>query len=76
MKKRKKRGIGERQASVVMKEYNKGNLRSRSGQTVRKPSQAKAIAMSEKRAAEKRGVSKRTWKGRTRTRPHLKKRKH
>ena len=64
--------IGDKQAEVVMKTFQKGKLRSKDGKTVTNPAQAKAIAMSEKRAAEKRGTEKRTWKGRTRTRPKLK----
>lgn len=72
MARRKK--AGDRQASIVMRTFARGRLRTPQGKTVTKPSQAKAIAMSEKRAAEERGVSRRTFKGRTRMRPRRKKR--
>lgn len=72
MAKRKK--VGDRQSSIVMKTFNRGRLRTPQGKTVTNPEQARAIAMSEKRAASSRGVSRRTFKGRTRIRPKLKKR--
>ena len=65
---------GRKQVSKVMRAFYEGKngLKSKSGETVTDPEQAKAIAMSEGRATEKRGVSKRSWMGRTRMRPHLK----
>jgi hypothetical protein len=61
--------IGREQAARVMREFHAGKLRTKGGKKVTNPTQAKAIAMSEARAAEKRGVSSRTFKGRTRIRP-------
>lgn len=69
----KKGGIGAKQAERVMKEFHAGKLRSKSGEKVTDVNQAQAIAMSEGRAAEARGVKRRTWKGKTRIRPKLKK---
>ncbi len=69
----KKGGIGAKQAAKVMKTFYAGKLRSKSGKLVTDVNQAQAIAMSEGRAAEKRGVATRTWKGQTRVRPKLKK---
>jgi chorismate mutase len=69
----KKQSVGDKQASIVMKTFAAGKLRDRSGKTITDPKRAKAVAMSEKRAAEKHGVSERTFKGRTRIRPKLKK---
>jgi hypothetical protein len=63
---------GRRQVSRVMKVFSRHRLRSSSGETVTNPEQAKAIAMSEGRAAEQRGVKKRSWHGRSRLRPPLK----
>lgn len=74
MRKKLKTMMGKKQASIVMKEFYKGKLRSKSGQNVTDIEQAKAIAMSEGRSAESRGVSKRTFKGRRRIRPKLKRR--
>ncbi len=52
---RKKLGLfGREKASVVMREFARGTLRSGSGHVVTDPQQAKAIAMSEGRAAESR----------------------
>jgi len=65
---KKKTKVGN-QAKVVLKEYGKGKLRTNTGKKVTNRKQAFAIAMSEQRAAKKRGTSKRTWKGRTRIRP-------
>jgi hypothetical protein len=65
---------GQAQASVVMRTFENGKLRTSAGHQL-KPGDhgdaviAKAIAMSEGRAAEERGTEKRTWKGRTRIRP-------
>jgi hypothetical protein len=42
---------GERKIGKVMKEYKRGELRSSSGQKVRKRKQAVAIALSEAREA-------------------------
>lgn len=72
-RKLKKGGIGAKMATKVMKTFYAGKLRGKDGSVVTDVAQAKAIAMSEGRAAEKRGVAKRTWKGRTRIRPKLKK---
>lgn len=71
--------IGREQAARVMREFYEGDLRMRSGRRLDPDSEldqqiAKAIAMSEARAAEKRGVTRRTWQGETRIRPKLKKR--
>jgi hypothetical protein len=55
-----------------MRVFERGRLRSSSGETVTDPAQAKAIAMNEGREAEKHGVKKRTWHGRSRLRPPLK----
>lgn len=63
---------GRKQTGIVMKEFYKKKLRSRNGKKVISPIQAKAIAMSEGRSAQEEGISKRTWKGRTRIRPKLK----
>lgn len=69
----KKGGIGAKQAAKVMRTFYAGKLRGKDGRIVTDVEQAKAIAMSEGRAAQKRGVAKRTWKGQTRIRPKLKK---
>ena len=71
--------IGREQAARVMREFYKGDLRMRSGRKLDPDSSldreiAKAIAMSEARAAEKRGLTRRTFMGETRLRPKLKKR--
>lgn len=63
---------GEKQASIVMREFYKKNLRSKSGETVTDINQAKAIAMEEGRTGEAQGTAKRTWEGRSRIRPKLK----
>jgi hypothetical protein len=64
---------GRKQVSTVMRVFAKKRLRSSSGETVTNPAQAKAIALEEGRSAEKRGVKKRSWMGRSRIRPILKK---
>lgn len=61
--------MDEKQIAEVMRTFKKGKLRSSDGKTVTDPKQAKAIAMSESKAAEKRGKEKRIWNGRIRTRP-------
>jgi len=61
--------MDEKQIAEVMRTFKAGKLRSSDGKKVTDPKQAKAIAMSEARAAGKQGKEKRTWKGRTRTRP-------
>lgn len=66
---------GEKQTEVVMKQFHKGKLKAYGGEKVTDVQQAKAIAMSEKRAAEKRGRGQREYKGSKRMRPHLKKEK-
>ncbi len=72
---RKDKGISDNQIAEVMSTFAQGRLRSSSGKTVPKNRSdiAKAIAMSEGRAAAERGTSKRTWRGRTRIRPKLSK---
>jgi hypothetical protein len=42
-----KKSKSEKKVATVMREFSKGKLKSSSGQKVTKPSQAKAIAMSE-----------------------------
>ena len=64
---------GKAQFAIVMHTFHTKKLRGRDGQTITDPAQAEAIAFSEGRAAEKRGTSKRTWRGRERIRPRLKK---
>lgn len=44
---------GEKKVGKVMHEYKSGDLKSSSGEKVTNPKQAIAIAMSEKRQAEK-----------------------
>jgi hypothetical protein len=63
----------QKQVKRVMEEFYSGKLRSRSRKKVVSTKQAKAIAMSEGRAASARGTELRTWRGRKRIRP---KRKH
>ena len=58
-------------ARLVLGEYEKSKLRSSSGEKVTDFDQAFAIAMSEQRAARRRGASMRTWRGRRRMRPNL-----
>ncbi len=65
--------VGQAQFDIVLHTFKLKKLRGRDGQTVTDPAQAEAIAISEGRAAETRGVAKRTWKGRERVRPRLKK---
>ena len=60
-----------KQFEVVMHTFGEGKLRSSSGKTVTDPKQAKAIASQESRDAAAHGKKKRTWHGRTRTRPIL-----
>ena len=67
----KKGGIGTKQAAKVMKLFYAGKLRGKDGKIVTDITQAKAIAMSEGRTAQKRGVAERTWKGQRRMRPRL-----
>ena len=43
----KKKTKAQAKIATVMREYSKGKLKSGSGQKVTKPSQARAIAMSE-----------------------------
>ena len=49
---------GQSQTATVMKEFHKGKLRSKAGEIVTDVAQAKAIAMSEGRAVQKRGKKK------------------
>ncbi len=57
------------QVQVVMDTFKKGKLRSSDGKKVTSKEKALAIALSEKRAVEERGMEERTWKGRKRQRP-------
>ena len=72
---RKDKDIADKQVKTVMDTFSKGKLRDSRGKTVPKSRKdiAKAIALSEGRAAAERGTSKRTWRGRTRVRPKLSK---
>ena len=65
--------MGQEQVGRVMEEFHAGKLRAKSGKKVSNVKQAKAIALSEGRTVQKRGAKKRTWKGKTRIRPILKK---
>ena len=65
--------VGQAQFDIVMHTFHTKKLRGRDGQTITDPAQAFAVAFSEGRGAETRGVTKRTWKGRERIRPRLKK---
>lgn len=58
---------------TVLREFSKGKLRTPTGKKITQRKQAVAVAFSEQRAARKRGTSRRTFKGRTRIRPKLKK---
>jgi len=68
----------KKHAGDVMSRFHKGRLlRSSSGERLypdnpKDEAQAKAIAMSEARAGDERGFTKRTWKGSTRIRPKKK----
>lgn len=65
---------GTAHVAKVMRNFYKGQLKSSSGKKVTSVKQAKAIAMSEARAGQKRGFVKRasaTEPGRTRVRPKL-----
>jgi len=64
-----------KQAGVVMKTFHKGELRKKGGERVTNEKQAKAIAASEGRTADKRGRSRREYMGNTRMRPKLKEKK-
>jgi hypothetical protein len=68
---------GQAQASVVMRTFERGKLRTSAGHQLNPNNHgdaviAKAIAMSEGRSAQTRGTEERTWKGRTRIRPKKK----
>lgn len=71
--KRRKLGLkGREKSAVVMKEFYHGTLRSRSGAPVTDVQQAKAIAMSEGRAAEGLKLSRKTkehWHNPTSSKP-------
>lgn len=61
---------GREKVATVMREFYRGKLRSASGAPVTDEAQAKAIAMSEGRAAEEgRPFRMRTFMGRRRLRP-------
>ena len=64
--------VSKRQVGVVMDTFKKGKLRRPGGKKITSRKQAIAVALSEGRAAASRGTSKRTYMGRTRTRPKLK----
>lgn len=68
---------GQAHVAKVMRMFYKGKLKDSAGTKVTNVRKAKAIAMSEARAGQKRGFTKRasaTEKGRTRVRPKLTKR--
>ena len=67
--------LGKEQVKRVMREFFAGKLRDSHGNKVTSIEQAKAIAMSEARAAEASGVVKRTFLGRKRIRPRKKNKK-
>jgi hypothetical protein len=62
-----------KQAGVVMRDFYAHKLRDSHGNPVTDVTQAKAIAHSEEEGAKSRGTEMRTFKGRTRRRPRLKK---
>jgi hypothetical protein len=64
---------GKKQFEIVLETFKAGKLRGINGKTVTDKEQAIAIGYSEGKLAEKRGTTIRTWKGRTRRRPNLKK---
>ena len=66
----------KRQRDIVMSTFQEGKLRDPGGHTIRDPKRAYAVAMSEERAAAKRGTERRTFKGRTRIRPKRKGRRN
>lgn len=59
MAERRVRPKGTRKISRVMGEFKRGTLRSSSGRKVTKPAQAKAIALSEQRRADKQTAKRR-----------------
>jgi hypothetical protein len=64
---------GKKQFNIVLETFKAGKLRGINGKTITDQEQAVAIGYSEGRSAEMRGTSVRTWRGRTRRRPNLKK---
>lgn len=70
-----KPGLEQEQAARVMERFHKGRLLRTSGGETLHPGnsedekKAKAIAYSEGKAAGKRGIESRTWKGSKRIRP-------
>ena len=60
----------KKKIETVMREFKAGDLRSSSGKKVTSRSQGLAIALSE---AKRKSAEQRTWHGRTRERPPLKK---
>lgn len=67
--------VSKKQVGVVMHTFAKGRLRRPGGKTITSRKQAIAVALSEGRAAASRGTSRRTYMGRTRTRPRLKRKR-
>ena len=49
----KKKSKAQKKVATVMREFSKGKLKSGSGQKVKNPQQAKAIAMSESGMSKK-----------------------
>lgn len=58
----------QKKVHKVLHEFKEGTLKSSSGQTVTKPSQAKAIAMSEAGLSKKKRKAKKTTRKRTKSR--------
>lgn len=71
----KRKSKHQRKFGTVMREFYADKLRSSSGHDVTDPQQAKAIAHSEARKAqERKRFRRRTFRGRRRLRPPLKRR--
>jgi hypothetical protein len=64
---------GSKQAEIVMRTFYRHKLRDPGGHTITDVKRAKAVAHQEEEAAKERGTEIRTFKGRTRRRPKLKK---
>jgi hypothetical protein len=61
------------QIQVVMETFKEKNLHDPRGKLITNPKQALAVGLQEERTAKERGVKERTFQGRTRLRPKLKK---